>query len=382
MNLIIDATNIKSGGGLTHIREILSYDYAIYYGYEQIEIFAPQKTLDKLPNPHWLKKSTHKWLNKNYLFLALWKIFIFNTYIKKKRSLIFIPGTGFSPKPYVTMCRNLLPLEHSEINRFFFSIEWLRLLVLRSLHLYSYKKAFTIIFLNTYCKNIVERELKNNSIKKFSIIPHGLNKNYFKNFIKSEFITPSYNNPFKLIYVSTINLYKHQWFLVRAIDELNQNGFYIELTLVGDSQPDAMKLLNAELSLLKSPQYIKYLGQVEYNELQKYYRESDVFIFSSSCETFGMVILEAMACGLPILCSNFSSMPSTFENVPIYFDPFNDKSIKDAIIKVYNNPTLQNLLSNKSIDLTNKFSWEITSNKTFEYLSKISNELKTKSEII
>lgn len=115
---------------------------------------------------------------------------------------------------------------------------------------------------------------------------------------------------------------------------------------------------------------------------KKYYRESDVFIFSSSCETFGMVILEAMACGLPILCSNYSSMPSTFENVPLYFDPFNNKSIKDAIIKVYNNPTLQNLLSSKSIDLTNKFSWEITSKKTFEYLSKISNELKTKSEII
>ena len=160
MNLIIDATNIKSGGGLTHLREILFYDYALIYGYEQVEIFASQKTLDKLPNPLWLKKTTHKWIDKNYFFLVIWKFFIFNPYIRKKNSLIFIPGTGFSPKPYVTMCRNLLPLELNEINRFFFSLEWFRLLILRSVHLYSYKNANNIIFLNSYCKNIVERELK------------------------------------------------------------------------------------------------------------------------------------------------------------------------------------------------------------------------------
>ena len=382
MNLIIDATNIKSGGGLTHIREILSYDYAFFYGFEQVEIFAPQKTLDKLPNPHWLKKSTHKWINKNYIHLTLWKIFIFNVYINKNSSLIFIPGTGFSSKPYVTMCRNLLPLELSEINRFFFSKEWIRLLILRVFHLYSYKNAYNIIFLNSYCKSIVERELNISIKKNYSIIPHGLNKNYFRNFIKSKSITPDFNNPLKLIFVSTINLYKHQWSLVRIIDELNQNGFYIELTLVGDSQPDAMKLLKSELSVLKSPHYIKYLGQIEYKELEKYYQDSDIFIFSSSCETFGMVILEAMACGLPILCSNYSSMPSTFENVPIYFNPFKDQSIKDAIKLVYNNPILQKSLSKKSIELTNNFSWEITSKTTFQYLSKISNELNIKSQII
>lgn len=379
MKLIIDATNIKSGGGLTHLREILSFDYAALYGYEQVEIFAPKKTLEKLPNPHWLKKTTHKWINRNYFYLFLWKNLIFNVYIRNKSSLIFIPGTGFSPKPYVTMCRNLLPLELTEINRFFFSREWVRLIVLRLVHLYSYKKAFNILFLNTYCKSIVERELKEQLVKRFSIIPHGLNKVNFRNSINSEKKSTSLNNPFKLIYVSTINLYKHQWSLVRVIDELNQNGFFIELTLVGDSQSDAMKMLNAEIARLRHPRYIKYIGQVEYNELQKYYRESDIFIFSSSCETFGMVILEAMACGLPILCSNYSSMPSTFENVPIYFDPFIDQSIKDAIKLVYNNPQLQKSLSKKSVELSNKFSWAITSKKTFEYLSEISNELKIKN---
>ena len=128
MKLVIDATNIKTGGGFTHLREILSFDFAVEFGFEQVIVFAPDQTLEKLPSKYWLKKENHNWINRNYFYLFLWKLFIFKKFVKNNNYLVFIPGTGYSFTPYVTMCRNLLPLEYKEINRFFPAKEWLRLI--------------------------------------------------------------------------------------------------------------------------------------------------------------------------------------------------------------------------------------------------------------
>ena len=141
MELIIDASNIKSGGGLTHLKEILRYDAPIKYGYRYVKIYSSQNTLDNIEIKPWLIKKSHKWLNMNYFFLALWKIFVFKKEIQCNNSVIFIPGTGFYHKRYVTMCQNLLPIVKVETDRFFFSLEWIRLLILKYIHLLLlYKK--------------------------------------------------------------------------------------------------------------------------------------------------------------------------------------------------------------------------------------------------
>jgi len=53
-----------------------------------------------------------------------------------------------------------------------------------------------------------------------------------------------------------------------------------------------------------SNEYIKYSGAVDYDSIHDIYSSSDIAIFASSCETFGMILTEAMAAGLPIACSN------------------------------------------------------------------------------
>ena len=372
MILIIDASNIKSGGGLTHLIEILKFDFPVEMGFESVVVFAPAKTLEKLPQKLWLFKMGHKWLNSGYFNLLIWKIFIFNKYIKRNRGLVFIPGTGFCIKPFVTMCRNLLPMELREINRFFLSKEWIRLFMLRFVHLMSYKRAYGIIFLNSYCRQVIENQLKLRDGNRNIIIGHGLNKSVF---INEYNIQKKQRIPFNLIYVSTVNLYKHQWLIVDAIDDLNQSGYSIRITFVGNSEPSAYKKLLSSIKKAKNPDYFNYVGAIEYEKLRYYYNDSDAFIFGSTCETFGMVILEAMACGLPVLCSNCSSMPTTFQNIPIYFDINNPQSIKDAIIKIYNNDEICQNMSMESRNFSEKFSWEDTSRNTFTYLSNISKSI-------
>jgi len=66
--------------------------------------------------------------------------------------------------------------------------------------------------------------------------------------------------------------------------------------------------------------------------------QADLFVFASSCETFGISLLEAMAVGLPIACSNKSSLPETLQDGGEYFDPEDDQSIASAVKRLILDP--------------------------------------------
>ena len=70
--------------------------------------------------------------------------------------------------------------------------------------------------------------------------------------------------PVKLLYVSTVDLYKHQWNVVSAVSELRKEGFDIKLTLVGSSYPKALEKLNALIDKVdKNKKFINYEGFID-----------------------------------------------------------------------------------------------------------------------
>jgi len=366
MKLVIDGSNIISGGGLTHLIELLRYNTPLKYGFTIVLVWAPDKTLRKIKRKDWLIKKSHPYLNKGYFARYVWKKFILKNSLNDT-DVIFIPGTGYisCSCKVITMCRNLLPLEIQETNRYFPSLIWVRLLLLRFLHLKTFKKANGIIFLNEYCYNKVY-ELTG-SITDHTIIPHGVNSRF-----KKEKRSFKIDKKFNLLYVSTLDLYKHQWKIAEAVLNLKKQGFPIELTLIGDAFANTEEKLNNILAEYpKEQHYVKWLGKVPYNQLQKYYEKADAFIYGSTCETFGMTLLEAMAASLPVACSNKSSMKNMLEEAGIYFDPENVPSIENAILKLFHSRKLREELGKKSHNLAMKYDWKITADKTFKYLSEI-----------
>src|SRR5688572_18134696 len=116
MIVFIEASNIRAGGGLTHLIELLRHVVPEKEGFQQVIVAAPDTTLNKIEDRPWLKKYRHPDLNKNYLFRFRWQRFELLKEIKKTNAVLFIPGGG-KPAfrwPYITMCRNLLPLDHKE----------------------------------------------------------------------------------------------------------------------------------------------------------------------------------------------------------------------------------------------------------------------------
>ena len=84
---------------------------------------------------------------------------------------------------------------------------------------------------------------------------------------------------------------------------------------------------------------------------------SKAFLFPSLYEGFGMPVLEAMACGVPVLTSNLSSLPEVVGDVAVLVDPFSKDSIRDGIIKLLTDNNLRESLKKKGLERSKQFSW-------------------------
>ena len=116
-----------------------------------------------------------------------------------------------------------------------------------------------------------------------------------------------------------------------------------------------------------------FIGEIDHKKVVNLLYESDIFIFASSSETFGISLLEAMALGLPIVCSNKSSLPEILDDGGLYFDPNNHIELYNQINKLIKNKKLRKKKSKKAMKLSLKFSWE---NNVKQFNDIINNLLK------
>ena len=90
------------------------------------------------------------------------------------------------------------------------------------------------------------------------------------------------------------------------------------------------------------------------------YKEAYALVFPSLHEGFGLPLLEAMACGCPVITSDTSSMPEVCGEAAQYIQPLEKKSIMQAMLKLANHPELCRQLKAKGLKQAVRFSWERT----------------------
>lgn len=373
MILGIDATNIRSGGGLTHLKEILNEIEAPTFDFEKVVVWSNEKTLNELPNHTWLIKETHPWLNKTSLFSFIYQIVLFSKSAKKYNcNILFVPGGTFlgSFKPIVSMSQNMLPFEKEESDRFGWKARK-KFSALKQLQSYTFKKSQGIIFLTEYAMNYVIKttNLKNDT----KIIPHGINLRFLKEPEEQKDINQyTSKHPFKLLYVSIVTAYKHQWNVAEAVLKLKEEGYPITLDLVGSSSEYFIRL--QKMMDKDNFNVIKYRGLIPYNELDKTYKSADAFVFASSCENMPIILIEAMTSGLPIASSNKGPMPEVLEDGGFYFDPTNVNEIYTVLKQMLDSKDQRTEKASISYNKSLNYTWKDCSNKTFKYLSFIAKQ--------
>jgi glycosyltransferase involved in cell wall biosynthesis len=370
-NIGIDASNITVGGGLTHLVEMLNAATPSNYGFKKVIVWASQSTLDQINDHPWLMKCPHDALEKNIFQRALWQRNSLEYYAKKENcDLLFIPGGTFFTNfhPIVTMNQNLLPFEWEEIKRYGFSLFTIKWLSLRFSQATSYKNANGVIFLSEYAKNTV-LEVTGTLNGKYKVIPHGMNSRFFIHpKVQKPISYYSIDNPFRIIYMSSLEPYKNNLTAIKAVIALRKEGLPVTLDIYGRGSKNKTNELNCIIKLMDKYKSVKYHGEIPYDSFHEKYKKADLAIYASSCETFGQTLIEGMAAGLPTICANKSTMPELLGNAGIYFDLNNSEDIKNTLKNVIFSPELRVEKSKMAFKKAKNYSWGKCANETFEFL--------------
>ena len=158
--------------------------------------------------------------------------------------------------------------------------------------------------------------------------------------------------------------------MVRAIKQLRDKGYNVNLAIVGGGGARAKKMLSQQIATSDpNGQFVTVDEFLPHNEIPQLIAQSDVFVFASGCETFGISLLEAMAIGVPIASSDRSSLPETLRDGGVYFDPENDDSIASAIEQLIIHPTLRVAKSQRAKALSAEYSWQRCADETWRYVA-------------
>ncbi|MBD2168735.1 glycosyltransferase family 4 protein [Calothrix membranacea FACHB-236] len=171
------------------------------------------------------------------------------------------------------------------------------------------------------------------------------------------------------LYIGRQDTYKNVHRLISAFAALPNCKDY-ELWLVGSSDRRYTPTLQTQVAELGIADQVKFLDYVPYSELPTIINSAIALVFPSLWEGFGLPVLEAMACGTPVITSNISSLPEVAGDAAILINPYNTEEITAAMQAVANDSSLRSHLSTQGITRANQFSWEKTGQATAEVLSR------------
>lgn len=181
-----------------------------------------------------------------------------------------------------------------------------------------------------------------------------------------------------ILYVAGYVTYKNHDKVIQALHILKgkrhiPHKFVAVGSVTSPSYAGYLKKLVADLNLESEVLFLDYLP---HEQLVFLYQGADAFVFPSSCESFGIPVLEAMACGVPVVASNRSSIPEIVGDAGLIIDPDDANQFANAIEAVLFNNGLRANLINKGFVRAKQFSWE----RTAREMCKIYEELHEKND--
>lgn len=332
MKIVIDATNIRSGGGIKHligmhkhIIDFHSLNFDIYLSDKLYEIdFIDFKNCN-LIFPWWAK-------SKSIIRSIFHLIFFYLKLKKTKPDFVIYPGSiiPFTCKNFNSICISLNVLPFYENNTLFS----LKSKIQKFLYTFSYKNSDLVIFSTIFSKELIEShtgKITNSFVmpSPFESSSREIKNSIFKKYKKHQF--------YKLVYVSPIFSYKNQIIILDAINLLSSEfKNYFSIDFIGGGSGFYFRSFISKLNKLKKNGFnINYLGQMNHDDLIHNLSNYNASLFASSCEALPFTIFEIHENDVPLLIGDVSPMKDIFDNQIIQFNPLSNISVKSALLKLF-----------------------------------------------
>lgn len=373
----VDASRNRSGGARAHLAGILAAGDPAAHGIREVHVWAFRALLDSLPDRPWLVKHAPKDLERSLPRQLWWQAMrLSHEVVKAGCDILFTTdaSTLCRFKPMVVLSQDVLSYEPGAWKYLRHAGQFLRLLAILVVQNRAFRFADGVIFLTHHAARLIQRSA--GSFSRVAYIPHGVDEE-FRLARQVHDWSSNWERPIRALYVSNAELYKHQWVVIRAIELLRKRGHNIEITLLGGGRGPAQRLVERQLAQSDpGGVFARQLGFVDHKALPAYMADADVFVFASSCEAFGITLLEAMSVGLPIACSNRSCLPELASDGAVFFDPEDAESIADATERIIKDENLRASIAQRARSHSERYSWTRCADQTWAFITETFETVK------
>ncbi|MEZ4180486.1 MAG: glycosyltransferase family 1 protein [Candidatus Doudnabacteria bacterium] len=289
--------------------------------------------------------------------------------------LLFIPASAL---PLITPKRSVITIHDTAWLNYPEAFTWFMRHYLHWSTKTAVKKATKIIAVSQSTKTDLVKYY-NVDPEKIAVIPHG--------YTVSEQDQESTSDPLiglssktkallpdkYILFLSTIQPRKNLPGLIAAFREFKNQfpEFPHKLVVVGKL---GWKFEESLKAIQDNSDIVVYLGRVDDQERWPIFRKADLFINASLYEGFGMWILEAFECQVPVAVSKVSSLPEVGGDAAVYFDPQNSQEIIDAIVSVLRHPEVAEEMRRKGLERLKLYGWDRCAEQTLNLFNGLENE--------
>ena len=362
VRVIVNALHAKTGGGVTYLRNILPV-LAAAEGLElHLFLHEEQYVLFGTP-PEGVRLHLLTFPN-SFLRLLFWEQLALPILAREMSADVTFSlanyGPLLAPNPVIVL-RNSLAVVWRErrLSKWGY---WIGLALVTLASLIGSRSAIAV---SDYARRALSFGLPDLFARKIAVIHHGVDGRY------RPADPPMERQSDQLLVVSDVYVQKNIHTLIKALATVRQRYPGMRL-LVAGKLVDAD--YHAELLALAAAtgvgDAVEFLGGQSQPQLLELYRRCTLFIFPSTVETFGNPLVEAMACGAPVVSSSSAAMPEIAGDGALFVEPLDSAAMAETILRVLDDPALRSEMAARSLEQASHYSWSITGQRTAEVLRR------------
>lgn len=367
MRIGIDASTIGTQGGpRTYVLNLISSLLKTDKGNEYVVFYNSREHLGRFPQA---KEVVVPFANPATRLL---REHILMPYFYKRERLDIIHNTKsamsfLKPCKAVVTIHDVIPLTNPETETFLARTYWKIQMPIAA------RYADKIITISEYAKKEIIRFFDIRE-ERITVIPNCFEDRFRPIFDSAllEKVRTKYALPEKyILYVGTIQPRKNLNLLIKSFSKLKKSGKIKQKLVIAGRKGWLYSSLFELIKELHIEDEVIFTGFVPDEDLPYMYNMADLFVYLSLFEGFGIPPLEAMACGVPVICSNTTSMPDVVGEGGILVDPTDQRAVEKTILDVLESPSLQREMRDKGIAQAKKFSWERTAKETLKVYGQV-----------
>ncbi len=358
VRVLINGVHAKSGGGVIHLRNILPLlaaderlEVHLFLHADQIGLFHP---VDE-------RVRVHLFTFRNGFFrLLLWEQTALPVLARVMNADVVFSLANFGPllaPNHVLLLSNTFAVARSEW-RLSKRLYWLALYLVTFLSVVTCRRSIAV---SRYALDTLAPRWYRRQGGKTVVIHHGV----------SPLFVPDAVVPRErfLLAVSDIYVQKNLHNLVRALATLRERHPDIRLLVAGSCIDQTYYRHLVELvTHLGLTDAVTFVGRLPHEELRPLYQRCLVFVFPSTAEAFGLPLIEAMACGAPVACSNATAMPEVVGDAADQFDPGDPVAMAAVLDHLIESEDRRAELSRAALRRASEFSWQRAARETADVL--------------